>query len=281
MQFRVLYNPQAGGIDENTLAETLRESMPDDSFKLHNMLKVEDYRDMLSSFGKDEAVMIAGGDGTLHRFINDVADIELTSEVWYFAAGNDNDFWTDIGRVRGDKPVCIDKYLKNLPTVTVGDNSYKFLCGVGLGMDGYCEEAAKQKRQEGKKVNRALIALKGLLLDFRPVCATVTVDGNTHILNKVWLASALLGRYGGGMKCAPEQNRMCASKTLTACLFCGKGRLGALANYPSVKKGDHTKKKAVQMFTGKEIAVSFDRPCTLLVDGETIPDVREYTVRFQ
>lgn len=41
--------------------------------------------------------MIAGGDGTLNRLINDTAPLWTDCGIYYFATGSGNDFLADIG----------------------------------------------------------------------------------------------------------------------------------------------------------------------------------------
>lgn len=44
-------------------------------------------------------------------------------------------------------------------------------------------------------------------------------------------------------------------------------------------KGEHVRhQEMVSIFTGHEIAVTFDRPMALQIDGETIPGVSSYQV---
>ena len=49
--------------------------------------------------------------------------------------------------------------------------------------------------------------------------------------------------------------------------------------FPSIFKGEHVNKKMVDIIVGKEINVKFDRPVALQIDGETVLNVSEYTVR--
>ena len=84
--------------------------------------------------------------------------------------------------------------------------------------------------------------------------------------------------YGGGMKAAPDQDRL--SDTLTCMVFKDKGRIGTLMGFPAIFKGEHVNnKKLVAISTGKEITVKFDRPTALQIDGETVRGVTEYTAR--
>ena len=49
-----------------------------------------------------------------------------------------------------DKPVKINKYIKGLPTVTVNGKDYRFINGIGFGIDGYCCEVGDEKKAKGK-----------------------------------------------------------------------------------------------------------------------------------
>ena len=111
--------------------------------------------------------------------------------------------------------------------------------------------------------------------------ATVTVDGVTKKYYRVYLAPTMKGRYyGGGMIVAPNQNRNAKDYKVSTVLLYGKSRLGALMIFPGIFKGEHIKHKdAVEVLTGNEIEVTFDRPTALQIDGETILGVTNYKVR--
>ena len=129
-----------------------------------------------------------------------------------------------------------------------------------------------------KPVNYTSIAIKGLLFHYKPTNATVTVDGHTCTYEKVWLAPTMHGGYyGGGMIPTPGQQRLGKKNTLSLMIFYGTGKLRTLCIFPSIFKGKHIKhKNAVEIITGKDITVEFDRPTPLQIDGETIPNVTKY-----
>ena len=92
------------------------------------------------------------------------------------------------------------RLIQSLPTVTVNGKKHKFLNGVGFGIDGYCCEVGHQLKSQKKHPNYTAIAIKGLLFHFKPVRATVVVDGQQYDFKKVWIAPTMFGRYyGGGM----------------------------------------------------------------------------------
>ena len=164
----------------------------------------------------------------------------------------------------------------------VKDKEQKFVNGIGFGIDGYCcEEGDRLSAASTKPVNYSSIAIKGMLYGFKPVNAVVTVDGVKHEYTKVWLAPTMHGKYyGGGMKIAPKQDRLASDKTLSLVVLHGVSNLKALSVFPKIIKGEHENLNGiVDIFTGKEITVEFDRPTPLQIDGGTVKDVTTYTAR--
>lgn len=281
MVYHVLFNPFAGNGHGEQEARKLNEIMPEAVLRYYDMTKISAYADFFAAIAKEDAVILAGGDGTINRFLNDTAGLEIPNDILYFAVGSGNDFLHDLGKQKGEPPFSIQKYLKDLPTVTVKGKSYRFLNGVGYGIDGYCCQVGDEQRNTSDKpVNYTSIAIKGLLFHFKPANATITVDGKTHTFKKVWLAPTMHGRfYGGGMMIAPQQERNNAEHTVSVSLMFGSGKLKTLIVFPSIFKGEHVKHTEMcQILTGHEITVKFDRPTALQIDGETILDVTEYSV---
>lgn len=280
MNYKVLYNPLAGNVDDVAFREELAKALEGDKLDFYDITKIV-HADFFAEIKEDEGVILAGGDGTINRFVNDTASLEIKCPLYYYAAGSGNDFWTDLGKKKGDKPADLKPYIESLPTVTVKGKTYKFINGVGYGIDGYCCEVGDKLKAEGKKVNYAGIAIKGLLFHFKPANAEVTVDGVTKKYKKAWIAPTMNGKfYGGGMMPTPAQERLGEDKKLSCCLFHGSGKLKTLMIFPSLFKGEHVKHtKQVEVLSGKEITVKFDKPCALQIDGETILAVTEYTAK--
>ena len=275
----VLYNPLAGNGNGQEDAKLLQVVL-DESLEFYEMTRITNYKVFLGGLRTDDYLVIVGGDGTLNRFVNDTNGIEISQEILYFPAGSGNDFARDLGRDAYGKPFLITEYLKSLPSVEVSGKQYRFINGVGFGIDGYCCQMGDElKKTPGKKVNYAAIAIKGLLFHFQARNAKVTVDGKEHSYKKVWIAPTMCGKYyGGSMIPTPDQDR--SSDKLSLMLFHGAGRLRTLCVFPSIFKGKHVKhKNMVAIHTGKEITVEFDRLTPLQIDGETILDVTKYTAR--
>ena len=237
------------------------------------------YSDFFEMLSEDDDIVICGGDGTLNHFVNNIHGKDIKNKVFYHAIGSGNDFLRDVADV-SDTFIEITKYVTDLPTVNVNGMERVFINGIGFGIDGYCCEVGDElKEKSDKPVDYAGIAIKGLLFHFNPVNATVTVDGVKHEFKKVWIAPAMNGRYyGGGIMPTPSQDRLNPERKLSTLIFHGSGRLKTLMIFPKLFKGEHlAHKKHITLLEGKDIKVSFDRPCALQIDGETVKNVTEYS----
>ena len=275
----VFYNPLAGNGRCAEEVKTLEAKIKEE-IVMCDMTKSTTYEETLFSMTAEDKLILCGGDGTLNRFINLTEDIDIKADILYYPTGSGNDFAYDLGKKRGDEPFSIKEYLKDLPTVTVKNKSYRFLNGVGYGIDGYCcEEGDKIRATSDKKVDYTAIAIKGLLFKYKPTAAKVTVDGVEHKYKKAWIVPTMNGRYyGGGMMPTPDQSRESADGKVSVMVFHDTGKLKTLMIFPSLFKGEHIKhKKYIDVFCGHEITVEFDSPRALQIDGETVLDVSSYT----
>ncbi len=278
----VMYNPLAGNSTCEASCKEVGEIFSSDEIKYIDLLTINDLEGYIKGFAPEDMIVICGGDGTLNYLINSIDTSALEQDIYYFPAGSGNDFCHDIDE-DGTKGVCrINMYLKCIPTVKVKGMEKLFINGIGYGIDGYCCEEGDKIRvtKPGKRVNYSAIALKGLAYDFKKVNAKVTVDGVTSEFKHVWMAPTMNGRfYGGGMMCAPHQDRMNEEGLVSVIIVHSRFRLGLLLAFASVFKGNHVRhKKLVKEIMGSDVCVEFDRPTALQIDGETVTDVLKYEV---
>lgn len=276
----ILFNPMSGIGRAEEAANKLSSDQNGASVKL-DILEIKSFSDFFSTLNEDDHVIICGGDGTLHHFINKAQGIDIKPSVSYMPSGSGNDFARDRAHKSGDGPIPMDRYIKDLPTVEVNGKKHLFLNNVGYGIDGYCCEQGDLKRAKGShRINYTTIAIKGVLYDFKPRNATVTVDGITKSYSKVWLAPTLKGLYfGGGMMATPGQDRLDPEKKVSVLVFHGSNRLHTLLMFPKIFTGEHIKfTKHTELLRGNDIEVCFDEPTPIQIDGETILGVRSYKV---
>lgn len=279
----VLYNPLAGNGTCEEESKKLKDIYKGEELVYINNCELEDgMGTFFDTLEESDKVVLCGGDGTLNYFINAVDVDRVENELLYFPSGSGNDFYNDICGDKDKQIFAINKYIKNLPYVEVNGMKKRFINGIGYGIDGYCcEEGDNQrKRRPGKRVNYTIVALKGLLYDFRRVNAKVTIDGKQFEYKDVWMVPAMNGRfYGGGMMCAPNQDRLNNNNKVSVIVVSSKSRVRLLIAFMSVFKGEHLKYKSiVTEHKGSDVTVEFDSPTALQIDGETVKNVLSYSV---
>lgn len=280
-KYYILYNPHAGNGTSEATAKKLKESGKYEPSEIVAMTDIVSYYVFFSDKA-DATVIICGGDGTLNRFINDTCGVRL-GDVYYMASGSGNDFLRDLGIQEQTEPICINKYIENLPICEVNGKKYKVLNGVGYGIDGYCCQVGDEmKANHIENINYAGIAIKGLFGKYKTCGGSVTVDGETHRYKKIWISSGMNGHYyGGGMMPCPNQDRLNGKGIVSSCTWHDSGALRTLIMFPSFFKGEHIKnKKYVDVRSGKRITVEFDSPRPLQIDGETITGVTKYSIYY-
>ena len=281
-KYYILYNPHAGNGMSEAAANTLKNSGKYEPSAVVAMTDIKSYAEFFA--GKEDAsVIICGGDGTLNRFLNDIGDIKVGS-VYYMASGSGNDFLRDLDIGAQTEPICINKYIENIPVCEVNGKVYKVLNGVGYGIDGYCcQTGDEMKARKVEKINYTAIAIKGLFGKYKTCGGSVTVDGETRRYKRIWLSSGMNGHYyGGGMMPCPEQDRLNGKGIVSSCTWHDSGKLHTLIMFPSFFKGEHVKhKKYVDVRSGKKITVEFDSPRPLQIDGEVVRDVKKYCIYYR
>ena len=280
----VLYNTTSGShCGEERIKEKVRSVFPGEDISLASTLSVEDKQSYIDKICKDDRLVLVGGDGTLNHFINAIEDREYPFPIYCYAAGTGNDFIHDVIGEKSDEFVKINEYITKLPEIEVNGENYRFINGIGYGIDGWaCEMGDKLRvKNGGAAPNYTTIALKGLLYKFKTVNARVTIDGETREYKNVWMAPTMNGRYfGGGMMVTPPQDRLNEQRNLSIVVVSCKSRFKLLTIFPKIFKGNHVKHTEVfHLFTGKDVSVEFDRPIALQIDGETVLGVTKYTAK--
>ena len=279
--FCVLYNPLSSTGEGENKAHQLDKILTGHKIEYRSLLDIPDKKIFLNQLDPDIIPIITGGDGTLSFFVNELRGENPARDIYYFPAGTGNDFLNDLNKTGDTEPFLLNPYITDLPMIHFNGETHTFINGVGYGIDGYvCEEGDRIRKKTGKPINYTGTAIKGLLYAYKRTRAVVTVDGMTMEYKDVWMTPTMLGRYfGGGMMCAPGQDRMNPDGTVSLMVMRCPSKLRTLLLFPSIFKGNHIKAtKVVSVFKGHTIHVRFDRPTALQIDGEVFSGVTEYTV---
>lgn len=275
----ILYNPRSHSDNNDLNIIPGKDKLEKMGARQISLLDI-DVRVFCESLTKKDKVLICGGDGTLHHFVNNTRGIKYVCPIFLVRSGTGNDFLNDIGQETPEKLLDVRKYISHLPEFEINGKKKLFINGVGMGIDGaVCEGVEEYKKKTGKKANYTSIALKLLAYKYKRPSATVVIDGEVHHYHNVWMASAMQGKFfGGGMMIAPTQNRKTGK--LSVMVMHGGSRPKILSIFPSVFNGGHIKhKEFVEIFECDEVKVTFDSPASLQADGEVFTGVTTYSAR--
>ena len=279
--YHIIYNRLSRSNTGELEAHMLDEIMSGENLKYWNVADIEDYHEFFSRIPADDKIIVAGGDGTLNRFINDTDYCHVPQEVYFFPSGSGNDFARDIGKKKHCEPFEVRKYISNLPAATIGGKEQRFFNSISLGLDAtVCLEANRLKSLGKKSVNYAMLAVKCIFTKYKFCDAVVTDgEGNRHEFKDVLLAITTKGRYfGGGVKISPNQDRNHPDEMLTFIIAHNLPRLKALIVFASIVIGKHFSfKKNVTVIEGKDFTVEFSQPTPLQIDGETFEGLTSYS----
>lgn len=281
MEYIVLYNPLSNGGKGKEKAEEIKEYYDEKTLKYIDITSVERLEEFIIS-NSDKKIILCGGDGTLHYFVNDVDCDKLQADILYYPAGSGNDFKRDtIGTVKKYKPYKINKYLTRLPYAEVNGKKYRYINGIGFGIDSFaCVEREKAKaRKPDKKINYTGIVIKTWAFNYKPIDAVITVDGKSYEYKDVWICPAMKCKsYGGGMIVTPNQDRLDENGNLSITVFHGKNKFRIAYGFFHTFSASHLKYTDIcTEFSGRYIKVEFAKEAPVQIDGELIGNSKVFT----
>ena len=283
----IFYNPLSNNKKGKSDSEQAEKLIQDKEISYFDITAAT-AKDLLTGLKENDTAVICGGDGTLHHFINALYDEcgsadAIKANLFYYPTGSGNDFMHDVAGKNEKKLIQLRPYITDLPSVTINGKKSHFLNGVGAGLDGWCcsEVERIRRKKADKKINYTPIALRGLLYAYKPISANVIADGVEHRYTGVWILPAMNGRFfGGGMKVAPDQDRLNKEHTVSFIAAHSISRFNAAPIFPEFLTGKYVRhKKYVDIIRAKEISVTFDQPVTLQIDGEAIPGITSYQIK--
>ena len=121
---RLTLNPLVGNDRGKEASLALRNHFTDGEITFTDITSLSDYKSFLDVLPSDAVLVIAGGDGTLNRFINDTDGLRIPDEIYYYAVGSGNDFLHDLGKKPGDAPCRITDHIKDLPIAEVNGTGF-------------------------------------------------------------------------------------------------------------------------------------------------------------
>jgi YegS/Rv2252/BmrU family lipid kinase len=158
---------------------------------------------------------------------------------------------------------------KRLDLGSVGGRTF-----IGIASCGF-DSVANRIANETKLVRGNLVYAYGAmraLAGWRPASFTVTVDGGEpRSVIGYTVAVANSGRYGGGMRLAPDARL--DDGLLELVIISDVPRLRFLRMLPTVFKGDHVHRPEFSLERARRVRIAASRPFTLYADGDPIAEL--------
>jgi len=251
---------------------------------------------MPSSAADADAILIFGGDGTIHRHLGQMVNLGLP--VLVVPAGSGNDLARSLGLRcvrdslaawrkfrRGDHNVRaidagmiapLDPGETHEPALGVAQRSPRYFCCVaGVGLDSEVARHANQLPRWLRANGGYVLSLLPKIFTFAPFPLRIRVSGNA---NESWTmrsdrptllaAFANTPLYGGGMKIAPRAKM--DDGALDVCVVGGVDPFKLFCMFPTVYAGKHLAMREVEYFHAPRLRVETEQPLDVYADGEYV-----------
>ncbi|CAG9620825.1 diacylglycerol/lipid kinase family protein [Sutcliffiella rhizosphaerae] len=225
------------------------------------------------SFFQDAmAIVVIGGDGTIHEVVNALVLKDVPLAV--IPAGTGNDYARSL-HIPFNVEEALERVFKGIPTwidTPKVDKEY-FISIAGMGFDGKVAEVTNQSKSKNilNKIGLGnlvyIINIFKVLFTYQPTGVKITIDGKEIDFHDVWLiAIANLPYYGGGLKICPDARA--DDEKFDICIVSGISRWELLLVFPRVFRGSHITHRHVSMFKGETVLLAPNSNMILQCDGE-------------
>ncbi len=274
----LLINPQAGGGRVARLLPAIEQQLVQIGLvpEIHRSVAMGDIRQRLSATDLSgfDAVIAAGGDGTLFEAVNGLMahPAESRPPLGVLPIGTGNAFCRDLGLQPGDWQAALALIMRakirqiDVARLDCADGQFYFvnIAGVGLVVD------AGRTAQKLKVLGRAAYTLAALwqILKLRSYAVRIEVDGQGIEQNSLF-AEISNSRYTGTSFLIAPAARL-DDGLLHLTLVCRLPRTRLLRLFPSIYSGKHVEYPEVTVLQGKEISILQPQNCPMMMDGEFI-----------
>ena len=225
-----------------------------------------------------KAIIIIGGDGTIHDAINGLRKTPIN--IGFIPGGSGNDF------ARGckikDNPVkLLESIVQGKGEIDYWFGSYemkgskkRFANNIGFGFDAEVAKRANESKYKGFLSKWGLgnisylFALLHILFSFKPKDITISYNGKKRVINDCWMITiSNHPYYGGGMKIIPTAKIQ--SDILPVLIIHSISKWKVLILFLTVFTGQHLRFKEIELFETEKIHISSEEEVYFHADGET------------
>ncbi len=234
-----------------------------------------------------DAIIIFGGDGTVHRHLSRLVQLRLPVLIVPCGSGNDfaralklpdrkaslaawQEFVSGGGNLREiDLGVITAIPALNSAGAPPAPHRHYFCCVGGVGIDAEVARRANSLPRWLRGHGGYLLSLLPTLIRFDPVRANISIHGSTGRERSIILAAfANAPSYGGGMKIAPRAKM--DDGLLDVCLVRTLNKAKLLMAFPTVYFGRHLGMEEVEYVQTSKLRMDTEKPVDVYADGEYV-----------
>jgi diacylglycerol kinase (ATP) len=249
--------------------------------------KAEWLQGLPASSGAADAILIFGGDGTIHRHLQALVRLQLP--VLIVPAGSGNDFaralnlrsvreslrvWRDfeLGKIQA-RAIDLGVIVPSAAVPSASPERTHYFCGVaGCGLDSAAARRANQMPRWLRGHGGYALALIPLLLKLPAFSMRlIQVNGEDRTeAEKLTLLAAFANTqfYGDGMRIAPEADFV--DSKLDVCRISTMNPFELFCMFPTVYFGHHLLSPKVEYSKAERVLVETETPLEIYADGEFV-----------
>jgi YegS/Rv2252/BmrU family lipid kinase len=223
-----------------------------------------------------KAVLVAGGDGTIHEVVNGLVGSETamgvlpagTGNVWAKEIGLPTLTLTQPDRLLAAARMLVDGEVRWVDVGRAGD--HYFLNCAGVGFDSTVVTQIEPRTRTTKQLGLLAYLSAGIWVarDFGGVRSTIVIDGHT-VRTKMILVFVSNIRYQGGLFNLTPEARV-DDGLLDVRVFRGLGPSWVMRHIAGVFTHRHLRDPAVSHYQGQRVAIYTEEPFPVQLDGEPV-----------
>jgi diacylglycerol kinase (ATP) len=224
-----------------------------------------------------KAVLVAGGDGTIHEVVNGLVGSDTamgvlpvgTGNVWAKEIGLPTLGLTQPDRLLVAARMLVDGEVRWVDVGRVGDHF--FINCAGVGIDSTVAAQVEPRTRTAKQLGGILtylVAGLSIARDFCGVRSTIIVDGRTIRTMILLVVVTNIQLYGGVVKMTPEARL--DDGLLDVRIFKGMGSAWIFRHFAGVFANRHLRNPMVSHYQGRRVTIYTAEPFPVQLDGEPI-----------
>jgi len=242
-----------------------------------------------ASSSEADAILVFGGDGTVHRHLAQLVRLQLPVLVVPCGSGNDFARALNLNKTK-DSVAAWRKFASgagHVRTIDLGvitplaggapaPHGRYFCCVGGVGLDSEVARRANQLPRWLRGHGGYVVSLPPALFRFAPLPMKISVPDAGHpgtfvaLSEKPVVLAAFANTpvYGGGMKIAPQAQ--IDDGQLDLCIISDINKLKLFCLFPTVYFGKHLSMKEVRCSRTERLRIETEKPLHVYADGEYV-----------